>query len=130
MVADLPENYEARPDAFQFIRDVPTDWEKSIAVAGEVGDYVAIARQQRGGGDWYLGAVTDEQARQLAVPLGFLDEDTTYIADIYRDGEHAHWKTAPYDYVVERRSVTAADVLELSLAAGGGFAIRLHPAGE
>jgi alpha-glucosidase len=72
MAADLPENYAKRPDAFQFIRDVPTDWEISRTLQGEIGDYVVIARQQRGGADWYLGATTDENARDLTVPLDFL----------------------------------------------------------
>ena len=66
MAADLPENYDSAPDAFQFIVDVPTDWEESIALAGEVGDFVAIARKERGGNDWYLGALTDEEARMLS----------------------------------------------------------------
>ena len=68
MAADLPENYEKRPDAFQFIRDVPTDWETSRTLQGEIGDYVVVARQQRGAADWYLGATTDENARTLDDP--------------------------------------------------------------
>ena len=72
MAADLPENYEKRPDAFQFIRDVPTDWETSRTLQAEIGDYVVIARQQRGAADWYLGATTDENARKLGIPLDFL----------------------------------------------------------
>ena len=71
MAADLPENYEARPDAFQFIVDVPADWEESIAVAGEVGEFVVFARQERGGQDWFLGAVTDEDARTIEIAAGF-----------------------------------------------------------
>lgn len=128
MVADLPENYAKHPDAFRFIRDVPTDWEQSIALAGEVGDFVVFARRQRGAGDWYIGAVTDEQARTLTVPLDFLDHDRQYRATIYRDGDDAHWRTEPYDYVIDTRTVTGSSVLELKLAAGGGAAIRLSPA--
>jgi len=124
MAADLPENYESRPEAFQFIVDVPTDWEESIAVAGEVGDYVVFARQGRGGGDWFLGAVTDESGRQLEIPLEFLEPGTVYRAQIYRDGPDAHWKSNPYSIVVEERSFTRGDVLELPLAPGGGAAIR------
>ncbi len=71
MAADLPENYEKRPDAFQFIRDVPTDWETSRTLQGEIGDYVVVARQQRGAADWYLGATTDENARKLDHPARF-----------------------------------------------------------
>jgi alpha-glucosidase len=124
MAADLPENYDRRPDAFQFIVDVPTDWEQSIAVAGEVGDFVAFARKDRNSADWYLGALTDENARELSMPLAFLDPDASYVAEIYRDGDDAHWKTAPYELIIEDREVTRDDVLELPLAAGGGAAIR------
>jgi alpha-glucosidase len=124
MAADLPENYEQRLDAFQFIRDVPTDWEDSRALAGEVGDFVAIARKERDGDDWFLGALTDEEARDLSIPLDFLDEGRAYVAQIYRDGDGAHWKSAPYDLVIEERLFARGETLELSLAAGGGTAIR------
>jgi alpha-glucosidase len=126
MAADLPENYARRPDALQFIRDVPTDWDESIALAGEVGDFVAIARKQRGQPDWYLGALSDENARTLRLPLAFLEPGTQYVAEIYRDGPLADWQTRPYDMVVEQRRVTAADTLELALATSGGAAIRLR----
>jgi alpha-glucosidase len=124
MVADLPKNYASRPDAFQFIVDVPTDWEESIAVAGEVGDFVVFARHERAGEDWYLGAVTDDQARRVDIPLDFLDAGQTYIAQIYRDGPDAHWKTNPYSMVIEQRPVTRGDSISLQLGAGGGAAIR------
>jgi alpha-glucosidase len=124
MAADLPENYAKHADAFQFIKDVPTDWEESIALAGEVGDFVAIARKERRGQDWYLGALTDENARSLSLKLDFLDPGARYVAEIYRDGDQADWQTRPYDLVVEKRKVTAADVLDLRLATSGGVAIR------
>jgi alpha-glucosidase len=126
MAADLPENYDQYPEAFRFIVDVPTDWERSIAVAGEVGDYVAIARQERGGKDWYLGALTDEEPRRLSIPLSFLEAGRRYDARIYRDGDDAHWRTAPYDIAIETRAVSSSDVLDLALAAGGGAAIRFE----
>ncbi len=125
MAADLPENYEANPEPFQFIRDVPADWENSIALMGEVGDYLVQARQERGSRDWYIGAVTDEDARTLTVPLGFLDAGTTYRAEIYRDGDDADWETNPYPVTIETRAVTARDELVLPLARGGGAAVRL-----
>ncbi len=125
MAADLPENYEARPDAFQFIKDVPTDWEESIALAGEVGDFVAFARRERGGADWYVGALTDEAPRKLSLALDFLDADGDYVAQIYRDGDDAHWRDNPYSIRIEERSVDAGDALELVLAAGGGAAVRI-----
>ena len=124
MAADLPRNYVQRLDAFQFIQDVPTDWSDSIAVAGEVGDYVAFARKQRGAEDWYLGALTDEKPRKLTVKLDFLTPEKRYEAQIYRDGKNADWLTNPYDYVIETQVVTAKDSLSLSLAASGGTAIR------
>jgi alpha-glucosidase len=129
MAADLPENYEARPDAFRFIVDVPTDWEESVAVAGEVGDYVVFARQQRGADDWYLGAVTDEDERSVEVPLDFLEAGRRYTAQIYRDGEGADWQTNPYAITIEERAVGRGDVLNLWLAPGGGAAVRFK-AGE
>ncbi len=127
MAADLPENYEARPDAFAFIKDVPTDWQFTRVLAGEVGDFVTIARKDRNSDDWYLGSVTDEFGRVLSTPLSFLDPNRVYVAQIYRDGDAAHWKTAPFDFTVETRDVTSADVLDLRLAAGGGQAIRFTP---
>jgi alpha-glucosidase len=126
MAADLPENYEKHPLALQFIKDVPVDWDESVALAGEVGDFVAIARKQRGNPDWFVGALTDEQPRQLALKLDFLDPRVRYVAEIYRDGPDADWRTNPYDLVVERRPVTAADALELRLARSGGAAIRIR----
>jgi alpha-glucosidase len=129
MAADLPENYEARPDALQFIVDVPTDWEESIALAGEVGDYVVFARRERGGDDWYLGAVTDEEGRQQDLRLDFLEEGRSYTAQIYRDGFHANWKTNPYALVIEERELRHGDVLPLRLAPGGGVAVRFVAGG-
>jgi alpha-glucosidase len=129
MAADLPENYAKNPQAFQFIRDVPVDWDESIGLAGEVGDYVVMARKQRGSPDWYLGALTDEHARAVEVKLDFLDPKARYVAEIYRDGADASWDQRPYDLVVEKRPVTAADTLELKLATSGGAAIRFRHIG-
>lgn len=129
MAADLPENYLAKPDAFQFIKDVPTDWEHSIALAGEVGDYVVFARKERkhkqySGNDWFLGAVTDEEAREIPIILDFLESGKTFEAQIYADGDKAEWKQNPYEMNIYRKKVTSADKLTLKLAAGGGVAIR------
>ncbi|HBS31520.1 MAG TPA: alpha-glucosidase, partial [Parvularcula sp.] len=126
MAADLPQNYERRMDAFQFIKDVPTDWEETVGVAAEIGDFAAIARKERGGADWYLGAITDENARKLALPLDFLDEGRTYVAEIYRDGKRADYDKNPYDIVIERRDMTRADTLTLALGRGGGAAVRFR----
>lgn len=127
MAPDLAENYARSPDAFQFIVDVPTDWDESIALAGEVGDFVAIARKERGSEDWYLGAITDEHSRALNLSLEFLDDGRAYVATIYRDGDDADWKSSPYDYVIEERQFDREQQLELTLAAGGGAAIRFRP---
>lgn len=127
MAADLPENYATYADAFQFIVDVPTDWEESIALAGEVGEFVVFARRERGGDDWYLGAITDGSARAIEVPLSFLEDGRQYEATIYRDGDAAHWRSQPYDYVIEQRVVDSEQALALALAAGGGTAIRFKP---
>jgi alpha-glucosidase len=126
MAADLPHNYEARPDAFQFIRDVPTDWETSLTLQGAIGDYVVVARQQRGGADWYLGAVTDESARSLPVPLSFLAKGRRYEAQIYRDGPGADYRTAPTELKIEKRTVTAKDSLDIDMAPAGGIAVRFR----
>jgi len=124
MAADLPRNYEANLPAFQFIRDVPTDWQQSKAIAGEVGDYVVFARQDRHSDDWYLGGLTDENARNLTIPLDFLDKNKHYQAQIYRDGDKAEWKNNPYDLVIEHKEVNSTDILSLRLATSGGVAIR------
>jgi alpha-glucosidase len=126
MAADLPENYEKRPDAFQFIRDVPTDWETSRTLQAEIGDYVVVARQQRGGADWYLGATTDEMARKLEIPLDFLERGRRYEAQIYRDAADADYLKNPAALVIEKRRVTSRDRIDATLAAGGGLAVRFR----
>ena len=124
MVPDLPEHYAKAPDALRFIREVAVDWEDTRVLAGDVGDYAVVARQARGGGDWFVGAVTDAQGRLLDVPLSFLAPGRTYEARIWRDGDRAHYLREPHAMVVETRRVTAADVLALRLAAGGGQAVH------
>jgi alpha-glucosidase len=129
MAADLIENYYEKDGktikpAFQFIVDVPTDWERTQALVGEIGDYIVIARQQRNSDDWFLGAITDENAREIKINLDFLDADKQYEAQIYRDGAQADWKANPYDMVIEKKKVTAKDQLAFKLATSGGVAIR------
>ena len=108
--------------AIAWIRDHADDLGVDDPVAGEVGEYVAFARRERGGPDWYLGAVTDEDARTVQVPLDFLEPGRPYTAQIYRDGEGADWKTNPYAITVEERAVGHDEVLSLWLAPGGGAA--------
>ncbi|HEY4079964.1 MAG TPA: glycoside hydrolase family 97 protein [Burkholderiaceae bacterium] len=128
MAADLIENYERFPGAFQFIKDVPTDWQATRVVQGELGQYAALARKDRKSEDWYVGAITDGEKRTLQLPLSFLDAGREYQAEIYRDGDQADYRNAHrLDLVIEKRIVHSGDTLPLVLAPGGGQAIRLIP---
>ena len=127
MVADLPEHYAGQPQALQFIKDVAVDWEETRVLHGEVGDYATVVRRARGGDAWFLGSLTDGHGRVLTVPLSFLDQGRRYRAEIYRDGEGAHFETNRFAFAVERREVASTDTLELVLAPGGGQAIRFVP---
>jgi alpha-glucosidase len=125
MAADTPENYAKYPGPMQFIRDVPTDWTDTRVLNGVPGDYVTIVRKEKGGNDWYLGTVGDEEARTLTVKLDFLAPGKRYTAQIYRDGDDADYRTGKrHSIVIENRTVTSADTLTLKLAPGGGQAIR------
>ena len=124
MACDLVENYEGHP-AFQFFRDYNADCDWSRALAGEVGDYIVVAR--RAGEVYFLGAVTDENARTLEQPLDFLPAGKTYAATIYADGADASWEANPYSYQITSREVTSADTLTLNLATSGGCAIVFKP---
>lgn len=128
MAADLPEHYAKHLDAFQFIKDVPTDWSDTRVVNGELGEFVTIVRKDRNSEAWFLGAMSDRNARTLKVPLGFLDPGKRYRAEIYRDGEGADWHgDARFRFARETRDVTGNDVLDLWLSGGGGQAIRFVP---
>ena len=125
MAADTPEHYAKHMPAFQFIRDVPTDWSDTRVLNGEVGDYATIARKDRTSDDWYLGSVTDDNARTLTVSLDFLDAGRRYTAQIYRDGPDADYRTDKrHAMTIETRAVKRGDTLSLPLAPGGGMAVR------
>ena len=126
MAADLPENYERQP-AFQFIRDVAVDWDTSRVIDGAIGDYVIVARKERGKPNWFIGAITDEEARTFDVPLSFLPKGQKYVAEIYADGPGAHWLRNPLPVAISQRPVNSTTRLKLVLAAGGGQAIRIRP---
>src|SRR5205814_8444824 len=115
MAADLPENY-ARQPAFQFIRDVAVDWDTTRVLAGKIGDYVIVARRERNGPSWFLGAITDEEARSFDIPLSFLTPGRAYVAEIYADGPGANWLTNPLPVTISRRRVTAGPRLHVALA--------------
>ncbi|MAN02409.1 MAG: alpha-glucosidase [Owenweeksia sp.] len=124
MAADLPEHYRDQP-AFQFIRDVAVDWDTSFAMNGEVGDYVTFARKAKQSGEWFIGSITDENARDLELNLSFLESGKTYTAQIYKDGPNAHWDNNPTDITIEEMEVSSETVLPVHLAEGGGVAIRI-----
>lgn len=125
MAADLPENYEGNP-AFRFIEDVPTDWEFTEVLNGKIGEYITTARKDRHSTDWYLGSITNENARSLDVVLDFLTPGKKYVATIYKDGENAHVETNPLPVDIKMMEVNPGSTLTLRLAAGGGTAIRFH----
>ena len=123
MAADLPEHYEQFMDAFQFIKDVDLDWIQSKYLLAEPGEYVVVARQGKKNGQWFCGGVTDDNARTLEVPMNFLEAGKTYEATIYADAADADYKQNPQAYTIEKKTVTADDVLAMTMARGGGFAI-------
>jgi alpha-glucosidase len=130
MAADLIEHYDRYPGAFKFIRDVPTDWDDTRVLHGAVGEYATIARKDRNSSAWYVGSVTDGNARTLDLPLSFLDAGKSYVAEIYRDGDKADYRSERrFDLVIEKRTVKSTDTIKMVLAPGGGQAIRLVPAG-
>ena len=126
MAADLPENYDGHP-AFQFIKDVGVDWDTSIVLNGEIGDFITVARKERKTDKWFLGSITDENERELNVPLNFLDKDKKYTAIIYSDADDSHWDKNPTAYKIENKIVVSSDTLKLKLVPGGGTAISFIP---
>ena len=124
MLADLPENYEAHP-AFEFLKAVPIDWEDTKVLNAEIGDYVTIARKDRNSGDWYIGSITNEEARDLKLSLSFLDEGKQYKAIIYSDGKDACYDTNPEVYKIDTVDVNQGMDLSVLLAPGGGAAIQI-----
>ncbi len=121
MAADFIENYVDVP-AFQFIKDVPVDWDTTVVINGEIGEYVTIARRDRNSQDWYLGSITNEEAMTFDVDLSFLDAKEGYTAEIYADGPKADWELNPYEMSIGNESVGTS--YEIKLARGGGHAVR------
>jgi glucan 1,4-alpha-glucosidase len=125
MAADLIENYQKFPDAFQFIKDVATDWDSTVVLDAEIGDYIYIARKEKNTDNWYLGLITDESSREYTLSLDFLNADKKYEAIIYRDGETADWKNNPMQYQIQSQKIKKKDKLKIKLAPGGGCAISI-----
>jgi glucan 1,4-alpha-glucosidase len=123
MAADLPENYEKYADAFQFIKDVAIDWDASKYIEAEPGDYITVARKAKGKEDWFLGSITDDNARTTSINLDFLTPNKKYLATFYNDGDDAHWKTNPKSYNIKTKEVNSKTAIKLKLASGGGAAI-------
>ncbi len=130
MAADYPENYEKHLDAFQFIKDVAVDWDDTKILEAEPGDYITIARKAKGKEEWYLGSITDENARETKIKLSFLNPKQWYVATIYADAKDAHWEKNPMAYEVKKYLVKDKTELKLKLAESGGCAISFKPASE
>ncbi len=127
MAADRPQFYEREyPDLWEFIRDVPLSWERTVPLLGEIGKYYVVARQEWDGADWYIGGVTNEEGRKVELYIDFLEPQVNYVARIYRDSDDAHYRDHPMGYEVEEKVLRQGDRLEMYMAPGGGFAIKLH----
>ncbi|MDR1653197.1 MAG: glycoside hydrolase family 97 protein [Prevotellaceae bacterium] len=128
MAADFPETYNKFLDAFRFIKDVALDWEKSVYLEAEPGEYLTVARKERGGNRWFVGSTNGYNLRTSNVKLDFLDAKTNYIATIYSDKKDAHYKTNPQAYEIKKQKVTSASVLKIQTAPGGGYAVSIEKA--
>jgi hypothetical protein len=127
MAADLPENYEKHLDAFQFIKEVPVDWQESKYLEAEPGDYLTVVRKDKNSESWFLGAITDENSRITELKLDFLSPNKKYQATIYQDGKEADWQSNPKSYAIKTLQVTSKSKIKLHLAKGGGSAISFKP---
>ncbi len=125
MAADLYQNYEKYPDAFQFIKDVAVDWDRTYILEAEPGDYITIARKAKGKNEWYVGGITDENSREALIDFSFLPKGKKYQAVIYADGKKADWRTNPKEYVIETRTISHKTKLRQELAPSGGVAISI-----
>ena len=126
MACDLPENYEGNP-AFKFITDVPVNWDITKIIDSKIGDFIITARKDRNSDEWYIGAITDENSRNISIPMNFLNNNTDYTAQIYVDGEKADFSSNPTDIYVYEQKIDSKTTLNLKLAKGGGAAIRITP---
>jgi len=127
MAADFPENYERFMDAFQFIKDVACDWDKTLYLEAEPMEYIVAARKAKGTDKWFLGGITGMEPHASVVKLDFLDPGRKYVATIYQDAKDADYKTNPQAYVITQKTVTSKTTLKLNAVPGGGFAVSLMP---
>lgn len=125
MAADLPENYEKYADAFQFIKDVPVDWQKSIYLEAEPGRYITVARKDKNSNNWYIGCTANENGHTSLLKLDFLDKNKKYEATIYADAKNAHYKNNPKAYKISKQKVDANTSLSIIAKEGGGYAISI-----
>lgn len=130
MAADLPEHYQKYMDAFQFIKDVAVDWDESKYLSAEPGEYIIAARKEKGGERWFVGGVTNGDARTMPVAFDFLDAGRKYVATVYADAKDADYEKNPEKYVITKGLVTSKDAVKMYIARGGGFAISLVPASD
>lgn len=126
MAADLPENYERFPDAFSFIEQVPVNWSDTKILKAEPGDYIIIARKDKNSDNWFVGAITDEEARSFEIKLDFLDADR-YEMTTFKDAKDSDWEKNPMKYEIEKSTIKKNQTIKLNLASGGGTAIILKP---
>lgn len=126
MAADRPRFYEEEyPDLYEFIRNVPVNWERTVPLLGRIAEYYVVARQGRGSANWYIGGVTNEEAHRVRLNMDFLESGAEYEARIYRDADTAHYRDNPVAYTIEDRRITQGDYLDIWMAPGGGFAVEL-----
>ena len=125
MAADLVENYEKHMDAFQFIKDVAVDWDDSKYLEAEPGDYITVARKAKGTNNWFVGGITDENARTAGFTLDFLEPGKQYVATLYADGKDADYKENPTSYQIKKGIVTCKTKMSVKEARSGGFALSL-----
>lgn len=125
MAADVPEVYNRFMDAFQFIKDVPVDWDESRYIAAEPGRYIVAARKAKGGNDWYVGCTANEDGYESTLSLDFLDPNKKYEATIYTDASDANYLTNPQAYTITSKKVNAKTKLKMKAAPGGGYAISI-----
>ena len=127
MAADLPEHYAQFMDAFQFIKDVAIDWDRSVYLEAEPGEYITIARKEKDSPNWFVGNSNGYNKRKAIVDCSFLEKNKKYKATIYRDAKNADYTINPQAYVIETKTITAKSVLKITTVPAGGFGISITP---